>query len=168
MSHWQQHVFYKISIGRQPYFDLYTGLVFPSRKSMIQPLGTTKAWFLSCMCSQDSVHTPWNMHVLHTPSPSMRAHPHTYKRKVSVLHFWSTRIEEKKKSLGDSFGTKRHAGHSIHHCKACNERDNNKTIQGEIKHKRLQITLWRCYMRKEMESAESAPTLVPEKPAWIH
>lgn len=38
LSHGQQYVFYKLSGGEQSPFDLYTGLVFPSRKSMIQPL----------------------------------------------------------------------------------------------------------------------------------
>lgn len=44
LSHGQQYVFYKLSGGGQSPFDLYTGLVFPSRKSMIQPLlWTTKS-----------------------------------------------------------------------------------------------------------------------------
>ncbi len=53
----------------------------------------------------------------------------------------------------------------MHHCEASDERDNNKTIKGEIKHGRLQISLWRCYMKKEVESIESPPSLVPKKPA---
>lgn len=72
------------------------------------------------------------------------------------------------KSLGDPFGTARRAGHPIHHCEPPDGGNNNKTKQKEIKHEWLQITLWRCYMVKEVELLESAPSQVPGKPVWIH
>lgn len=75
------------------------------------------------------VHVHTHMHVL-------RVHTHTVSQHMQGL--W--KYNNTAKSLGESFET-RHAGHSINHCEASDERDNNRTIQGEIKHKQHQITL---------------------------
>lgn len=82
----------------------------------------------------------------------------TNTHKVSVFHFSSTRIEEKVWETHPEQDTQ----DTIHHYKAFDERDNNKTIQGKIKQVTSNSPLGVLY---EVESAESAPSLVPEKPA---
>lgn len=147
LSHRQPYLFYKLSGGGQPPFDLYTGFVFPSRKSMIQLLlWTTKPNPCAASVHKEAVH---KMHAhTHTRvclkhacptcvctysivSPSMHTHIHTQTQTVSVCTF--LKCKNRRKGLGDSFGTARCGGHSIHHCKPCNKRDTNRTVQGKIK-----------------------------------
>lgn len=86
LSHGQQYVFYKLSGGGQSPFDLYTGLVFPSRKSMIQPLlWTTKSDPCAASVHKEAVSAP--MYVLHVRVEYIRhfCHTHAYKH----VHLWS-------------------------------------------------------------------------------
>lgn len=99
----------------------------------------------TCMCDVCT-------HTYSSASPSM----HIYMQKNTHRASRSTRIEEK---VGET-----HPGQSIHHCKHQTKETttNNKTIQGKVNHEQPQIALWRCHMKKEVESVAY---LVPEKPA---
>lgn len=130
LSHGQQCVFYKLRGGGQPHFDLYTDLVFPSRKSMIQlSLWTTKTNPCATSVHKGAATRCMHRHAFvllkictchmsthNILSPTMQMHTHTHRQ---TFLKWE----------GEEVGkTHLEAQHSIHHSKVYNKKDNNKTI----------------------------------------